>query len=49
MGYGKLFDYDLSKYDGKIEKALFEEYRNFGRGVGKDLAPFDVYHKDGLL
>ncbi len=45
MGYGHLFDYDLSKYDGKIEKALFEEYRNFGRGVGKDLAPFDVYHK----
>ena len=45
MGYGHLFDYDLSRYDGKIEKALFEEYRNFGRGFGKDLAPFDVYHK----
>jgi len=45
MGYGYLFDYDLSKYDGKIEKALWEEYRQFGRGRGKDLAPFDLYHK----
>ncbi len=45
MGYGHLFDYDLSKYDGKIEKALWEEYRNFGKNAGKDLAPFDIYHK----
>ncbi|NOZ68468.1 MAG: molybdopterin-dependent oxidoreductase [Deferribacteres bacterium] len=45
MGYGRLFEYNLSEYDGKIEKALFEEYRKFGKGAGKDLAPFDVYTK----
>ncbi len=28
------------------EKALFEEYRLFGKGHGHDLAPFDVYHDD---
>lgn len=28
-----------------FEKALFEEYRKFGLGVGHDLAPFDVYHE----
>ncbi|MFA5809615.1 MAG: molybdopterin-dependent oxidoreductase [Thermoleophilia bacterium] len=28
-----------------LEKALFEEYRKFGLGVGHDLAPFDVYHQ----
>lgn len=28
-----------------LEKALFEEYRQFGNGKGHDLAPFDVYHQ----
>jgi len=28
-----------------IHKYLFEEYADFGRGHGHDLAPFDVYHK----
>ncbi|MBI1746916.1 MAG: molybdopterin-dependent oxidoreductase [Acidobacteria bacterium] len=28
-----------------IEKALWEEYRQFGLGHGHDLAPFDVYHE----
>jgi nitrate reductase NapA len=45
MQYGHLFEYDLARYDGKIEKALWEEYRLFRKGRGKDLAPFDVYHK----
>jgi nitrate reductase (cytochrome) len=30
------------------EKALFEEYRKFGIGHAHDLAPFDVYHSDGV-
>lgn len=29
-----------------VEKALWQEYVHFGRGVGKDLADFDVYHRD---
>ena len=28
-----------------IQKGLFEEYAQFGRGHGHDLAPFDDYHK----
>jgi nitrate reductase NapA len=28
-----------------IEKAIWEEYRQFGLGHGHDLAPFEVYHK----
>lgn len=28
-----------------LQKGLFEEYRQFGLGKGKDLAEFDVYHK----
>jgi len=27
-----------------IQKGLFEEYAEFGRGHGHDLAPFDEYH-----
>jgi len=30
------------------EKALFEEYARFGRGHGHDLAPFDVYYREGV-
>jgi len=28
-----------------VQKGLFEEYAQFGRGHGHDLAPFDAYHK----
>jgi len=28
-----------------LEKALWEEYRQFGLGKGHDLAPFEAYHK----
>jgi nitrate reductase NapA len=28
-----------------VHKGLFEEYAEFGRGHGHDLAPFDVYHE----
>jgi nitrate reductase (cytochrome) len=28
-----------------IQKGLFEEYAQFGRGHGHDLAPFDTYHE----
>jgi nitrate reductase NapA len=28
-----------------LQKRLFEEYAQFGRGGGHDLAPFDTYHK----
>ncbi|WIM04599.1 MAG: nitrate reductase catalytic subunit NapA [Candidatus Nitricoxidivorans perseverans] len=28
-----------------LQKGLFEEYRNFGKGKGKDLGEFDTYHK----
>ena len=40
------FDNDESKYFGfYVQKGLFEEYAQFGRGHGHDLAPFDTYHK----
>lgn len=29
-----------------VHKGLFEEYAQFGRGHGHDLAPFDVYHQE---
>jgi len=28
-----------------VQKGLFEEYAEFGRGHGHDLAPFDAYHQ----
>ncbi|NVO25340.1 nitrate reductase catalytic subunit NapA [Donghicola mangrovi] len=28
-----------------VQKGLFEEYADFGRGHGHDLAPFDMYHQ----
>ncbi|AZN36474.1 nitrate reductase catalytic subunit NapA [Iodobacter ciconiae] len=28
-----------------VQKGLFEEYAQFGRGHGHDLAPFDLYHQ----
>jgi nitrate reductase NapA len=29
-----------------VQKGLFEEYAEFGRGHGHDLAPFDTYHRE---
>lgn len=40
------YDNDESKAFGfYVQKGLFEEYAEFGRGHGHDLAPFDEYHK----
>ena len=40
------FDNDESKAFGfYLQKGLFEEYAEFGRGHAHDLAPFDTYHK----
>ncbi len=40
------YDNDESKAFGYyVQKGLFEEYAEFGRGHGHDLAPFDDYHK----
>ena len=40
------YDNDESKAFGfYVQKGLFEEYAQFGRGHGHDLAPFDEYHK----
>jgi nitrate reductase (cytochrome) len=37
---------DESKdYGFYLQKGLFEEYAQFGRGHGHDLAPFDTYHQ----
>ena len=41
LGLGRLFDYGPVP----LHKGLFEEYRQFGLGKGKDLAPYDVYVK----
>ncbi|PWB78234.1 MAG: periplasmic nitrate reductase subunit alpha [Candidatus Methylomirabilota bacterium] len=41
LDLGRLFDYG----EAPLHKALFEEYRQFGEGSGKDLAPYDVYAK----
>ena len=42
----KGFDNDESKHFGfYLQKGLFEEYADFGRGHAHDLAPFDMYHK----
>jgi len=38
---GKVF----KGYGFMIHQYLFEEYADFGRGHGHDLAPFEVYHK----
>jgi len=40
------FENDESKHFGfYVQKGLFEEYAQFGRGHGHDLAEFDAYHK----
>ncbi|HYC41995.1 MAG TPA: nitrate reductase catalytic subunit NapA [Noviherbaspirillum sp.] len=37
---------DAKAFGFYIQKGLFEEYAQFGRGHAHDLAPFDVYHKE---
>ena len=40
------FDNDESKAFGfYVQKGLFEEYAQFGRGNAHDLGPFDLYHQ----
>lgn len=40
------FENDESKAFGfYVQKGLFEEYAQFGRGHAHDLGPFDLYHK----
>ena len=40
------YDNDEAKAFGfYLQKGIFEEYAQFGRGHGHDLAPFDEYHK----
>jgi nitrate reductase NapA len=55
---GKVDRYPLSEVDADyanreaeafgfyLQKGLFEEYAEFGRGHGHDLAPYDVYHQE---
>ncbi|HET6419152.1 MAG TPA: molybdopterin-dependent oxidoreductase [Geobacteraceae bacterium] len=40
LGHGNLFN-----YQGSTEKAIWEEYRQFTTGTGKDLAPYETYFK----
>ncbi len=42
LGFGNLFEYPGQD----LHKALFEEYRLFGLGTGKDLAPYELYQKE---
>ncbi|HEX4762693.1 MAG TPA: periplasmic nitrate reductase subunit alpha [Usitatibacter sp.] len=40
------YDNDEAKAFGfYLQKGIFEEYAQFGRGHGHDLAPFDTYHQ----
>ena len=40
------YDNDEAAHFGfYLQKGLFEEYAEFGRGHGHDLAPFDTYHQ----
>ncbi|MFZ5842450.1 MAG: periplasmic nitrate reductase subunit alpha [Pseudomonadota bacterium] len=40
------YDNDEAKHFGfYLQKGIFEEYAEFGRGHGHDLAPFDTYHQ----
>jgi nitrate reductase NapA len=40
MGMGELFDFPKDK---PLHQAIFEEYRQFTLGTGKDLAPYEEY------
>ncbi|MCP5153386.1 MAG: nitrate reductase catalytic subunit NapA [Ectothiorhodospiraceae bacterium] len=41
-GFG---NHESAHFGYYVQKGLFEEYAEFGRGHAHDLAPFDVYHK----
>jgi nitrate reductase NapA len=36
---------EAKRFGFYLQKGLFEEYAEFGRGHGHDLAPFDTYHQ----
>ncbi|UXI00022.1 nitrate reductase catalytic subunit NapA [Photobacterium sp. TY1-4] len=36
---------EVADYGFYVQKGLFEEYAEFGRGHGHDLAPFEMYHQ----
>jgi len=38
-------NHESRDYGFYLQKGLFEEYAEFGRGHGHDLAPFDMYHE----
>ncbi|MBR1179319.1 nitrate reductase catalytic subunit NapA [Bradyrhizobium sp. KB893862 SZCCT0404] len=42
-GYG---NEEAKAFGFYVQKGLFEEYAQFGRGHGHDLAPFDTYHRE---
>lgn len=44
LAEGKLND-EANYYGFYVQKGLFEEYAEFGRGHGHDLAPFEMYHE----
>lgn len=37
-------NHEAEEFGFYIQKGMFEEYRRFGKGKGKDLADFDTYH-----
>jgi nitrate reductase NapA len=39
-------NFEAKDFGFYLQKGLFEEYAEFGRGHGHDLAPFDTYHKE---
>ncbi len=39
-------NHESEDYGFYVQKGLFEEYAEFGRGHGHDLAPFDRYHEE---
>ncbi|RBW58464.1 periplasmic nitrate reductase subunit alpha [Phaeobacter gallaeciensis] len=39
-------NHESEAYGFYVQKGLFEEYAEFGRGHGHDLAPFDRYHEE---
>ncbi len=39
-------NYESREFGFYIQKGLFEEYAQFGRGHGHDLAPYDRYHQE---
>jgi nitrate reductase NapA len=38
-------NFEAKHFGFYVQKGLFEEYAEFGRGHGHDLAPFDTYHQ----